>query len=83
MHLCSRCGASTPTAASAEIRRRTDHQVHLLCAWCDQLLALVLAPVANAGDVDDLSVDVVHAASCRCDECDPDFHMELARDRVA
>ncbi len=37
-----------------------------------------VTPLNNPEDIDDAE----HHAMCHCHECDPDFHMELARDNA-
>jgi len=80
---CARCGRPGPIAGSIEYFGPKMHRVLELCSWCDTAFTTFLAPPA-VDDVDDIDVELVHAASCPCGQCDADIRWEARRDnRVA
>lgn len=43
---------------------------------------LPMYDVDDTADFDDTFDVAEHHPACRCDECDPEFHIELARDNA-
>jgi len=81
---CTRCHRESPIVGSLEYFGPSRHRTEELCAPCDAALGAFLAmPIDLEDDADDITVELVHAESCPCGQCDADIRWEARRDNAA